>query len=180
MSKMSKTFVMLAMSLVAILPINSNSTTNAKLPDIQVGSSAELWFQRSIVEKAAYLEGLCEGYQSDLRSNLGAPKCKPSPTLDKANKSRFCSAMWNPSDDSNPGIKYFDTFYGDQAHSDLPAWAAIASYNDKVCGENAITSNLSKFQKHLKCGRDLMNMGFSIAPEARKKQAEYCDTLKWR
>lgn len=177
---MSKTFVMLAMSLLTVLPIHSNSTTNVELLDIQVGSKAELWLQRSIVDKTAYLEGLCEGYGSDLRSSLGALYCKPSATYDKTNKSRFCSAMWVLSDDSNPGIRYFDTFYRDRGHSDLPAWAAVASYNDKACGENTISSNLGKFQKHLKCLRDLTNMGFSIAPEARKKQAEYCDTLQWR
>jgi len=33
-------------------------------PQMQVGSEAELWFQQSVLEKKAYINGFCEGLRA--------------------------------------------------------------------------------------------------------------------
>lgn len=166
--------------------VNSESKTKqlaTSMTETRVGSSAELWFQRSAVEKVAYLEGFCQGITPGNRANLGELFCQPlDPDLSsKEIKLRFCGiAALSRSNEQSSAVSFFDSFYKDHTHSHIPTWAVIASYNDKMCSEETISNNIEKYQKEQSCLNDLLNMGSSVAPAARKIQSEYCKSLKWR
>jgi hypothetical protein len=166
--------VLLTLCIVLIAGASSNVTAQT------IGSQAELWYQRPPPQKLAYLEGFCEGVgnvgQSDAL-NLGKLTCEP---IARAKKSkslddffRFCGMT--SSNGGRGAIKYLDGFYRDNDHSDVPLWAAVASYNDRKCGETNVQGRLPVIQAKGKCIRQLsILMQSGVSKAVVDKQMEEC------
>lgn len=159
------------------------SAQTLKPEDIQVGSEAEIWLQRSKQDKVGYLEGLCTGFAAG-QSNLSHSVCAGAlPSMDlsdgKGNTPRLCGLVNGFG--LEKAIAHMDSFYRQRHHTDLPIWAAVASYNDKACGEQtAPNAVLTRMQKRGECFRNYTNVALRLAPEAKKKQLEYCQSLPER
>lgn len=167
-----------AILLTALGPSTFSQTIS--LDDVRVGSSAQLWFQRSPSEKEVFLEGLCEGFMAGPTSNLHLMYCAddlPKDPNDKGWNKRFCGLV---SIEPRKAVEYLDAFFKQRKYSDVANWAAIAAYNDKACGEQAVTPSLPRMQAKNECHRALANMSRSVATEARKKQREHCASLPAR
>lgn len=148
-------------------------------------SEAELWVHRTDVEKAAYIDGLCDGYKYN--SPEGELFCKPITLVVSKERQvpRFCAARWSfkrdlaGGADPTPGIRMFDQFYADKDHSELPTWMVLATYNDKACAENRALSRLVPVQTRLLCLRQLTNMHMNQYPAgAVAAQQAACDAMK--
>jgi hypothetical protein len=146
----------------------------------ELPSEAMLWKQRTEVQKAAYIDGLCDAYKQ-INSPDGELFCRP---LDFKGKQvpRLCAARWLFKDggaDPTPGVRIFDQFYADKNHSELPTWTVLAAYNDKACGENRALPRLVPMQAKLLCLRQLGEMRMSrYADSVVAAQEATCNTLK--
>ncbi|WP_133155388.1 hypothetical protein [Hydrogenophaga pseudoflava] len=145
------------------------------LDELRLGSEAQIWNQRSQVEKHAYLEGLCQGLSATRDLNyLSQQTCSdPSSTPIGKVRLRICGVFYGTPEKAT---RYVDDFYKDKHHSDIPNWAALGAYNDRICEESNVQPRLAKLQEKMKCLRVLLNMG-SVTPEARAKQQAVCDAL---
>ena len=155
---------------ILISSVASAQLTNPS--DMRIGSESALWLRRSPLEKETYLEGLCTG----LRSAPGLDylieiTCKPISS--PPHVFRFCGMLYSKPIDAT---KEFDRFYKEGNNSDIPNWAAVGAYNDRVCGENNVIHRMSKIQERRKCYRVLANIG-DVVKEVRKRQQEHCDKL---
>jgi hypothetical protein len=121
-----------------------------------IGSQRQLWEQRSDAEKRGFLLGLCEGLKhyasnplvenvfcSDFR---GPGKVAP----------RFCGALHDAK--GKKALQFFDQFYKDADHSDVPNVYAIAAFNDQACGENKSEQAIKNSQAIGKCHRQLYQL----------------------
>ena len=168
-------------ALILLAAISANAAAQTINPeDIQIGSSAELWFQRSKQDKEGFLDGFCEGLLAT-PIKLGMMYCAPGLPSGLKNATvsvlRFCGMKGV---DTPKAIAYFDNFYKQRKYSDIATWAVVASYNDKACGENEATASLARMQKKNECNRVLANVTLKLSKEARQKQQEYCDGLPTR
>ena len=143
----------------------------------RVGSQAELWGQRTSVEKAAYLQGFCEGvavFSIAAKSNLDDIFCINPAEFGKSTAQRFCGLVW--SENQNSARRYLDEFYRAKNHSDIPLWAAVMAYNDKACKENTVRGKLEGMQKRFLCSRQYGNMmEAGVSAPVLQKQKEECD-----
>jgi hypothetical protein len=162
--------------MLACLQLGSEVSAKRVAPpdELRIGSSSEFWNARSL--DSNYLEGLCDGLGSNAQFMLGELSCSDAlPVKGRSRKYRFCGVRVG---DPEQATNYFNEFYRSSEHSDLAPWMAVAAFNDKVCGENIITSRMSKIQAQSKCNRKAANMyEEGVSPEARKKQQEYCASL---
>jgi hypothetical protein len=147
-------------------------------------SEAVLWMQRTDIEKAGYIDGLCDAYKHITPE--GELFCKPL-TLDYKGIQvrRFCTARWVFKNglaggaDPMPGIRMFNQFYADKDHSELPTWMVLAAYNDKACGENRALSRLVPMQAKLLCLRQLGGMRMNRYPaKVVAAQEAACNAMK--
>ena len=149
-----------------------------KLEKIEYGSAAELWAQRTQQNKLGYIEGLCNGFRaSQTLMHLSRSTCDgndlPLPVAGKKIKWAFCGDY---SADERKAISYFDAFYSESSHSDIPHWAAIGAYNDKACGESHTLMMLPKLQARQKCYRVYSNMR-AATQVAKQAQLSECKKL---
>ncbi len=141
----------------------------------QIGSSAELWAQRTAKGKVTYLEGVCEGLDAFQQYALGELFCSASQV---PLKGRFCLLV--NTRDGKDAVAYVDRFYRNRQQTDIPIWAVIGTYNDDSCSENVVTSRLPKMQKILECRRQSISMARNqgVASEAIKAQQAHCKDLE--
>lgn len=144
-----------------------------------IGSAAQLWKQRTTESKQGYLQGVCEGLQYMPGSDIGDSFCESADQIQKKIDLRrdlaykFCMAVY----DRQRGIKYFDHFYSQAKHSDVPSWAAVASFNDKACGTDTVSKQIPKIQASGKCHREMANMAGMEKEVFAAKQA-VCDRYR--
>lgn len=142
--------------------------------DNRLGSSAEIWNQRTDTEKTAYLEGLCEGFGASNIHKLGDLLCDKEKIT---KQTRFCFAVHlrNGAD----AISYLNKFYSNRNQTDIPIWAAIGAYNDKSCNEERYSHQLRQLQRQLECERQLFNLRMTkgISDAAINSQAEHCEKI---
>lgn len=141
-----------------------------------IGSEQYRWKQRTMQEKQAYLDGLCSALSAGANLKMGVGRCKSEKANDITyilSPQRFCFAN---AVDRARGVEHFDLFYANPEHSEVPNWAVVAAYNDKVCGEDVVMSRLKKLQEHGRCMHELVNMGVDDPSAFDTKRAK-CDRI---
>lgn len=142
----------------------------------RVGSEAEIWNHRDTIQKTAFLEGVCEGFAVQDPLKLSALTCE---SLTDGGGTRFCYLV--ASDRPTRAVAFVDRFYAEKTQTEIPLWAVVATYNDKTCKEDNVTSKLHVMQKRNACMRQEINMSASpgVSAGALRAQRAYCDTLKF-
>jgi hypothetical protein len=169
----SNSNIRVAALLILMLPISATAQG--------IGSQAELWVQRSPTEKAVFLQGFCEGARASDSMKLGDITCGPIEQIKKGTKAedyfRLCGMA--AGDDNRAATTYLDSFYRDKNHSDVPLWAAVATYNDRKCRENNVQGRLPTLQGRSKCLRLLIGMVQSgVSKPVIEKQKAECDSYQ--
>ncbi|MFS2139676.1 hypothetical protein [Duganella sp. Dugasp56] len=172
---------MLKASLAGVLLIGLSNLTVTAIAQ-GVASEAQRWAARTDAEKAGYIDALCDTYPDFPNTTEGDLFCKPFDGKGKQ-VARFCSARWSFTKphvaDPAPGIRIFNQFYADKNHSDLPAWAVVAAYNDKACGESKVLPRLAAMQAKLLCLRQASGMAVDRYPTtAIDAQNAVCRAMK--
>lgn len=142
--------------MLSVILVVCSGATSAK--ESRFGSDAELWSQRSRIEKVAYLYGICQGLNAVPEAKAAELPCKP---LAPAGKDagpviwKFCGALVSS---DIAAVQIFDHFYQDKNHSDIPPWMVVVSYDDKMCGNSQVKKVLNRVQEKRKCLRQLLNL----------------------
>ena len=126
---MSKSFFYRAL-IISAISASANYSLAEDFASAQIGSQAELWMRRDLSEKAAYLDGMCEGLNAAQHLS-GELMCAPmamqvaNPAAAKQHPGfRLCGKRWpdmHVGQKGEPnGIDILDAYYQKPEHSDVP------------------------------------------------------------
>lgn len=181
------TFVLRCVVIALVAVASTSSSYAGGKNQIPIGSQADLWRQRDAHEKAAYLDGICDGLNAG-KLLAGEIMCAPlemtvkDPAKAKQHPGfRLCGIRWPHMSYgktvSQNGIQVLDAYYRQPDHSDVPVDLAITAYNDKVCHEEFSAAAVRRVQAVGKCYRQLDIMA-ELPAEAQAAQKAVCEKIK--
>lgn len=143
--------------------------------DVQIGSTAQVWQQKSLEEKRQYMQGFCEGA---LANDIGRMVCSEGKRDTPPTTLAFCLTLSAVKGKTPVGIRHLDDFYQDPKHSDVPLLAAVRVFNDKACKEDRATSEIPAIQAKFVCMRQASQMmAMKVSDEAVAAQNAKCRSL---
>ncbi len=158
------------LALFAYLPMTSVSQEVAKQSDV--------WNHNTRVQKLAFIRGFCTGARvHESLQRTSDLFCSRDVTAPGPNPSRFCGLAFGEKPHS--AVAVVDAFYTAQSHSDVPFWASVVEFNDRVCEERNVLDRLKSLQERGSCLRSWsVLVASNVSKQVRDNLLDRCKAIQ--